>query len=110
MDDAGKLAELRADAERGDARAQRLLGLRYLRGRGVTQDHAQAATWLQRAAHQNLALAVRDLGECYEAGWGVARDPARALELYRRAAELGDPIARARLSGERIGSVMNKPA
>lgn len=109
MDDALKLARLRADAEHGDARAQRLLALRYLRGRGTEEDHESAVAWLRRAAEQGLALAVRDLGECYEAGWGVTRDAVRAVQLYRRAAELGDPIARSRLAGEHIGSLMKVP-
>src|SRR3569623_1787925 len=81
------------DAEQGHARAQRLLALRYLRGRGVAQDLAAAHRWLQAAARQGLALAQRDLGTCYEQGLGVARDVREARRLYLLAAAQGDPIA-----------------
>jgi len=93
-----KLELLRRHAERGDARAQRLLALRYRRGRGVTRDWTEAARWMHGAAAQGLSLAQRDLAEFYQQGIGVARDAARALELYRAAAAQGDPIARRRLA------------
>src|SRR3569832_1692076 len=79
-----------------DAPAQRLLALRYLRGRGVTQDLAVAHRWLRLSADQSLALAQRDLGELYEQGIGVTQDMTEALRLYRLAAAQGDPIAIAR--------------
>jgi len=93
-----KLHLLRRHAEGGDARAQRLLALRYRRGRGVTQDWTEAARWMQEAAAQGLSLAQRDLAEFYQQGIGVARDEVQALELYRAAAAQGDPIARRRLA------------
>jgi TPR repeat protein len=92
-----KFSLLRRHAEQGDARAQRLLALRYRRGRGVAQDWTEAVRWMQRAAAQGLSLAQRDLAEFYQQGVGVARDEARALELYRAAAAQGDPIAQRRL-------------
>ena len=96
-DDPAKFALLLHDATVGDARAQRLLALRYLRGRGVTQDLAVAHRWLRLSADQSLALAQRDLGELYEQGIGVTQDMTEALRLYRLAAAQGDPIAIARL-------------
>ena len=92
-DDPAKFDLLKRDAEQGHARAQRLLALRYLRGRGVAQDLAAAHRWLQAAARQGLALAQRDLGTCYEQGLGVARDVGEARRLYSLAAAQGDPIA-----------------
>src|SRR3569832_1364521 len=96
-DDPAKFALLLHDATVGDARAQRLLALRYLRGRGVTQDLAVAHRWLRLSAAQSHALAQRDLGELYELVIGVTQDMTEALRLYRLAAALGDPIAIARL-------------
>lgn len=93
-----KVELLRRHAEGGDARAQRLLALRYRRGRGVPQNVTAAAQWMQSAAAQGLSLAQRDLAEFYEQGIGVARDENRALQLYRAAAAQGDPIARRRLA------------
>ena len=59
--DEQKVMLLRQAADQGDARAQRLLALRYWRGRGMEQDLELAAKWMQRAAAQGLSLAQRDL-------------------------------------------------
>ena len=40
-------AELRAKAEQGDAAAQYNLGMLYADGRGVPQDHVEAARMIQ---------------------------------------------------------------
>ncbi len=96
-DDPEKLKLLREDAERGIARAQRLLALRFLRGRGVPPDSGLALHWLRRAADQGLALAQRDLAALLEQGGGINRDITEAHRLYRLAAAQGDPIACARL-------------
>jgi hypothetical protein len=92
-DDKQKLSLLINDAELGDARAQRLLALRYWRGRGVVQSDALAAYWMKKAAEQRLVLAERDLAGFYDQGIGVERDPNQALRLYKSAAQRGDPIA-----------------
>jgi TPR repeat protein len=91
--DEQKVTLIRQDAERGDARAQRLLALRYWRGRGVEQSNTLAADWMHKAAAQGLSLAQRDLANFYQAGIGVQQDLQKALSLYRAAAEQGDPIA-----------------
>src|SRR3569832_2390206 len=85
-DDPANFALLLHDAPVGDARAQRLLALRYLRGRGVTQDLTVAHRWLRLSADQSLALAQRDLGELYEQGGGGARGGAGARRRGGRAA------------------------
>ena len=54
---AGKVADLRGAAEKGDAQAQYNIGLMYYQGKGVAQDHKQAAAWWRRAADQGLAQA-----------------------------------------------------
>ncbi|MEK7321538.1 MAG: SEL1-like repeat protein [Pseudomonadota bacterium] len=51
-DDQQKLRVLAEDAALGIARAQRLLALRFLRGRGVPRDIATGLEWLRRAAEQ----------------------------------------------------------
>src|SRR3569623_987832 len=99
-DDPAKFALLLHDATVGNTRAQRLLALRYLRGRGVTQDLAVAHRWLRLSADQSLALAQRDLGALYEQGIGVTQGMTEALRLYRLAAAQGDPIAIARLRAQ----------
>jgi TPR repeat protein len=50
----------------------------YDAGRGVLQDHAEAAKWLQKAADQGNANAQYDLGIAYFKGLGVPQDYAIA--------------------------------
>ncbi len=88
---------LQTDARQGVARAQRLLAMRYLRGRGVPKDESIAFYWMQLAAQQNFAKAQRSLGELYENGSGIALDITIASHWYRLAAQQGDPIAKEHL-------------
>ncbi len=90
-------AVLQTDARQGMARAQRLLAMRYLRGRGVPKDEVIAFYWMQLAAQQNYATAQRSLGELYENGSGIALDITIASHWYGLAALQGDPIAKKHL-------------
>ena len=90
-------AVLQIDASQGIARAQRLLAMRYLRGRGVPVDQAIAFYWMQLAAQQHFSLAQRSLGELYEHGSGIALDITQASHWYRLAALQGDSIAQEHL-------------
>jgi len=73
---------------------QRLLAIRYLRGRGVPMDEAIAFYWMQLAAQQSDATAQRSLGELYENGSGITLDITIASHWYRLAALQGDSIAK----------------
>jgi hypothetical protein len=82
------LAEVRAEAERGDAQSQLLLGGVFDYGLlGVAKDEAEAAKWWRKAAEQNHVEAQCCLGFCYKHGHGVARDEAEAVKWYRKAAQ-----------------------
>ena len=81
------------DANHGIARAQRLLAIRYLRGRGVPKDEAVAFYWMQLAAQQNFSMAQRSLGEFYENGFCIAPDITRVSHWYGLAALQGDSTA-----------------
>ena len=85
------------DANHGIARAQRLLAIRYLRGRGVPKDEAVAFYWMQLAAQQHFAMAQRSLGELYENGFGIALDITLASHWYGLAALQGDSTAKEHL-------------
>ena len=85
------------DASHGIARAQRLLAIRYLRGRGVCKDEAVAFYWMQLAAQQHFSMAQRSLGELYENGLGIALNLTLAFDWYRLAALQGDSIAKEHL-------------
>jgi hypothetical protein len=86
-------AVLQTDARQGIARAQRLLAIRYLRGRGVPKDEAIAFYWMQLAAKQNSAMAQRSPGELYENGSCITLGIATASHWYRLAAQQGDSTA-----------------
>lgn len=62
------------NAERGDARAQTVLGFMFATGRGVPQNFALAAYWYTRAAEQGNPDAQYQLGVSYDLGKGVAVD------------------------------------
>jgi len=88
---------LRPLAERGDARAQTIIGSAYAEGHGVTQDQAEAAKWFSKAAERGVAVAQLNLGLMYASGQGVAQDYAEAAKWLRKAAEQGDAKAQAYL-------------
>ena len=83
------LAAVRADAERGDARAQALLGQMLVRGNGTPRDIQAGTRWVERAAEQGDAQAQSALGNDYDLGLAVDKDPVRALAWHRRAAAQG---------------------
>jgi uncharacterized protein len=81
------LAQLRADAEKGDAEPQCELGRRYYGGQGVATNYVEAVRWWRKAAEQNHAQSQYSLGFCYWNGQGVAQDYVEAVKWYRKAAE-----------------------
>src|ERR1039458_4361182 len=88
-----EVAALRQRAERGDVSAQSDLGSRYLLGKGVRQDYAEAAKWTRKAADQGYATAQYNLGLMHDTGKGVTQDYAEAVRWYRKAAEQGNADA-----------------
>ena len=82
-----------AAAEQGNAKAQTNLGVRYLNGRGVPQDDAEAVRWFRQAAEQGHAKAQFNLGLMYATGRGVPQDDAEAVRWNRQAADQGDASA-----------------
>lgn len=83
------LKELIPLAEKGDAKAQALLGEMHGSGSGVPQDHAKAALWYRKAAEQGNVQAQTSLGVMYEKGIGVPQDDKEAVSWYHKAAERG---------------------
>ena len=84
-------------AEKGDASAQYNLGLRYVDGRGVAKDSAEAAKWFRKAADQGNANGQFELGYLYEIGKGVAKDQKQAAKWYQKASAQGNANAMRRL-------------
>jgi localization factor PodJL len=65
------------------------LGARYAEGRGVAQNMAEAAVWMQRAADAGFVPAQFRLASLYEKGDGVTKDQQAARRLYLDAAQKG---------------------
>ena len=83
----------RKAAERGDLDAQYRLAGAYNYGKGVPEDHAEAAKWYHLAAEAGHARAQFKLGNLYHYGEGVPLDDAAAAEWLELAAESGHSTA-----------------
>jgi TPR repeat protein len=68
-------------ANAGDPLAQFELALRFLTGTGMETDTVKAASWMKKAAEQDLTQARFDLALFYYHGWGVEWNP---FESYRQ--------------------------
>jgi localization factor PodJL len=77
-------------AKSGDREAAFVVASKFLDGREVGKDEAEAARWFERAAAQGLAPAQYRLATLYERGSGVARDVATAGRFYEQAAMQGN--------------------
>jgi TPR repeat protein len=79
-------------AEGGDAVAQNMLGMLYLQGWGVEQDHEKALSLFRKSAGQGDPKGAYNLGRMYDNAWGVTKDFAEAVKWYRASAEKGYPL------------------
>ncbi len=84
---AADIAQLRTQAEQGEAEAQFSLGLMYHTGEGVAQDYQAAVEWYRKAAAQDVGGAVYNLGLMYMNGQGVAQDYQEAREWFHKIAD-----------------------
>ena len=85
------LAELNPLAQRGEARAQHLLGWLHL----IHLDPATAIKWFSLAADQGYADAQEALGNIYENGEGVVpKNYQKAMKWFTLAADQGHRQAR----------------
>lgn len=80
-------------AEKGDALAQEVLGLRYAAGDGVPVDKEKAFKWLSKAAAQGRPKSEYVLGRFYGSGDGVPVDRQKAVEWISKAAAQHDADA-----------------
>ena len=77
---------LPALADRGNARAQTMLGFLYETGQGVPQAYDAASYWYRRAAEQGDTTAQYLLGLAYDNGHGVPRNGVAAYKWLDLAA------------------------
>jgi len=76
-----------------EAEAQYRNGLRFLEGRGVAQDFAEAKAWFEKSAAQGNVAAMEQLGFLCERGLGGKVDIANAKDWYEKSAEKGNAAA-----------------
>jgi len=89
---------LLAEAKKGNALAQNILGNMYADAKGVSQDYKEAAKWYRLAAEQGYAGAQYNLGVLYHEGNGVSQDYKEAVKWYRLAVEHGIAAAKCNLA------------
>lgn len=98
----------RSAAERGDSRAQYLLGKILFNGSLVQAPERQAArAWTEKAALQDHPQAGYLLGLMHKNGYGVPTDALAAAHWFARGAALGNPdamfmLGNAYLAGEGV--------
>lgn len=76
-------------ANEGDPVAEHELGLRYFLGEGFPADTTRAASWISKAADQNLMTARFNYGILLNNGWGVPWNPFAAYLNFLFAARQG---------------------
>jgi TPR repeat protein len=78
-------------AEKGDARAARSLGVEYMDGKGnvVQRDYEKARKYHLQAAHAGDARSMMDLGTIFEHGLGVPADLVQGAGWYEWSAKYG---------------------
>lgn len=88
------LADLREQAEAGNAPAQDALGTKYLVGEGVTENKEEAVKWFRKSARQGNASAMYHLGAAYYNGDGVPISDSLSYAWFRVAEEGGNVNAK----------------
>ncbi|MEZ3591661.1 MAG: sel1 repeat family protein [Muribaculaceae bacterium] len=81
---------IRKASDKGDPRAQFIIGLYHYRGTAVQQDFELAVDYFKEAANGGFVAAQRALGTCYFYGDGVAQDYEKAVKWWMCASKQGD--------------------
>jgi|GEM_PF-4314400 len=82
------------NAEMGNPYDQYCIGMRYLKGEGVTPSEERYVRWIRRAAEENYADAEYEMWVILSRGIGTEEDPESAGEWLYRAAVHGSERAR----------------
>ncbi|MND67134.1 Localization factor PodJL [compost metagenome] len=86
-------AALREAAMTGDPLALFEIGNRYMEGRGVQENLAEAAKWFEKSAEKGFAPALYRMGNFNEKGLGMPRNLTQAVDWYQQAAKQGNASA-----------------
>ena len=90
----GRVEEL---AQKGNRKAQFMLGNMYYQAIGMKQDYSLALKWFKAAAFHGHIEAQYALGAMYYFGIGVERDYQLALKWFKESARKGYPKAKYKL-------------
>jgi len=85
----GAIRELTPVAERGDPRAQHMLGAILLTSARSDANIGEAAVWMKKAANLGHVEAQVELARLYRIGLGVPQDPGKMVKWYEVAAGQG---------------------
>jgi len=80
-------------ANKGHARAQHFLGLRYQYALAAKENPRLAYQWFLKSATQGYSDAQYYVAKCYQRGYGVEKNIASALRWYQKSATQGDADA-----------------
>jgi hypothetical protein len=84
---------LKLTAEQGDVKAQHLVGIIYVEGKGVDRDIEEGLIWLGMAADNDHPYAQSMLGIISCGGEKMQADYEQGIKWFRKAAEQGDEVA-----------------
>jgi len=93
--DATPIEEIEEFAQKGDARALRILGMKYLYGSEIDKDTRKAFTYFEASAEKGDHIAKSFVGTYYYDGMNGAVDKEKAKELFTEAVATIDGSARA---------------
>lgn len=93
---------LKRNAEKGESRAQMLLGFYYGKGIFGSIDPAISINWIKKSAEQNNCNAQLILGSYYQEGWGLSKDINAAKKLYIESKNNGCNVEKQLLSIEQL--------
>lgn len=89
----------RLASDKGNASAQRLLGVMHQQGNGLIKDYEEAFRYYKLSADNDYALAQFDVGVMYEKGMGVEQSFSSAFNYYLLSCSQGNVSATRALAG-----------
>jgi uncharacterized protein len=92
-DYAGAYKELLPLAQKGDSKAQTILGIMYALGQGVPKNQPEEVKWFTNAAEQKNVEAEFKLGIMYFTGQGTPQNYKEAKKWFEKAAYQRHPRA-----------------
>jgi TPR repeat protein len=85
------LIELMEETKKGNSEAQVKLGIRYLRGNGVSCDYSEAINFFRKSVFSKTTVPVTLIAQMYLLGLGVPKNFSKAFELLNYTTD--NPVA-----------------